>query len=227
MLLSAHCAHCSLHNNVEQLQAKALTALPDQKSQIEISNYVLNFQNTEGADWRKTTHGQFSIGEGKISLKVCPGLETKTHLAGSTDSNKCIEAIDQSSDYFRKLIFQTILIFDINQLLSGFWRVRWCGSYIRLSLTSVSSNLVMHNHWRKGFFESSWTAFIPRGICPAQMICVLIYLSNQITSVPILERDTFRSFLFVNCFLVRVHCRWISDIVNHDFELWTDDDIFQ
>ena len=46
----AHCAHCSLHNNVEQLQAKALTALPDQKSQIEISNYVLYFQNTEGAD---------------------------------------------------------------------------------------------------------------------------------------------------------------------------------
>ena len=169
----------------------------------------------------------FLLEEGKIWLKVCPGLETKTYLAGSTDSNECIEAIDQSSDYFRKLIFQTILIFDINQLLSGFWRVRWCGSYIRLSLTSVSSNLVMHNHWRKGFFESSWTAFIPRGICPAQMICVLIYLSNRITSVPILERDTFRLFLFVNCFLVRVHCRWISDIVNHHSELWTDDDIFQ
>ena len=51
---------------------------------------------------------------------MCPGLETKTHLAGSTDSNKCIEAIDQSSDYFRKLIFQTIFIGGINLLLSGF-----------------------------------------------------------------------------------------------------------
>ena len=28
------CAHCSLHNNVEQLQAKALTALPDQKVKL-------------------------------------------------------------------------------------------------------------------------------------------------------------------------------------------------
>ena len=61
----------------------------------------------------------FLLEEGKISLKVCPGLETKTHLAGSTDSNKCIEAIDQSSDYFRKLIFQTIFIGGINLLLSG------------------------------------------------------------------------------------------------------------
>ena len=82
----------------------------------------------------------------------------------------------------------------------------------------------MHNRRRRGFLRSGRTASIPRGVCPTQMICILIYFSNRITSVPILEGDTYRSFLFVNCFLVRMHCRWINDIVNHHSELWTDDD---
>ena len=126
--------------------------------------------------------------EGKISLKVCPGLETKTHLAGSTDSNKCIEAIDQSSDYFRKLIFQTIFISGINFLALWIRLGDFVGSYLKLSQLAFKSNPVMHNLRWRGFLGSGRTASIPRGICPAQMICVLIYFSNRITSVPTRKR---------------------------------------
>ena len=45
----------------------------------------LSFWNTEGADWRKIPVRSFPLENRKISWKVCPGLETRTHLTRSSD----------------------------------------------------------------------------------------------------------------------------------------------
>ena len=157
-----------------------------------------DFSKHRGRSLEKHTPGKFSIGE-DIMNSVSRTRE-KNDLARSTDSNEMhprplIKVSTISGSLYFKPFSSVASIYcslDSRRKCRGLLfkieprplpsRIPWC---------TISDE--------EAFFRSGRTASIPRDIRPTQMICVLIYFSIRIASVPnpILERDTYRSFLFV------------------------------
>ena len=152
--------HCTSRAN-EQTQRKvcAQWTIEHGKSQSVSAKPMRKSVNK----WKKPRQGQiwafgtqraligekvwsFPLGNRKIWWKVWPGLETRTHLARSSDLDKmhrgqCLKHQQYQEAYISNHFHRW------HQYIALWFRSGWLqGSYIKLSQVATTPNPVMHNH---------------------------------------------------------------------------------